>query len=386
MMRCLLLACVWVLASAGPVHAGVLFFGGAESGAFENLALNGTGQAADQTHVHTGAYAWKVTNAGNLIALFDATTLYTRFYLYPLANPAARVVGFYCQANSALTQFGICLGLTTAGKLTFTYNLGSDIATGTTALTLNAWNLIEVKAVRHASAGGLEAKLNGTVEFTSFSTNTTTVSVGRQEWGGWSAGGFWFDDVLLRDDAYPGGGQSIMRRGINQTPTYDAWSKTGGVRIDQAWNDTPVGGATATSSTANAAQTMAIHPFSTVESGHGTEVILAGATINACVTFVYGNPQNGGGSHGWTVRRRIGGVDTDFTTAAGDNAFYYGQFFTDSPSNLGSYEAGVVHDSGSTAAVAVDAGMACDYIPGPSAVRHRVNMSRLSIFGPIQAR
>src|SRR5262249_34214803 len=111
-----------------------------------------------------------------------------------------------------------------------------------------------------------------------------------------------FDDIHVLDTSptgYIGDGKILAYRGNSSTPTYDAFTKTSSLRIDQVWNDVPVSATNNASSSANADTKQTIK--------HNATGLTA--TINAVKTATVGKK---GGTPPPTIEElhRVAGSDS----------------------------------------------------------------------------
>ena len=104
---------------------------------------------------------------------------------------------------------------------------------------------------------------------------------------------------------------------------------------------------------------MLVAPFSATQSGHGSEVIGAGDTINACKAAAIAKTAVAGNMD---IRRRINGADTDVTvTLTTSDAYYDGGIFTTTTALLDSAEIGVKNDLIATLETVEDMWLMVDY-------------------------
>jgi hypothetical protein len=258
----------------------------------------------------------------------------------------------------------------------------SAITTGTTVLTSGVWYRIDEKFVVNASTGGMEVRINGAVEFTSFGSNTSAFAssqVDRWLFGTFTAGAVTagYDDMMVCSGAYCPPGGTIVRQGTSGSPTYTAWTKNSCASslIENCWSQTPFNSTpNASSATASDAQTMVVSGFDTTQSGHGTETIGVHDTINACKTA--GVIKSGTAAAPLSIRRRINSADTDTTkTLATSDAYYDDGIWTTTAAILRDstkMEIGAVHGTGSATDTVEDMWLMCDYLAVTVPTRHRV--------------
>jgi hypothetical protein len=389
---------MWLICDALDATAlGVLWFSGVESGTIPAGTGGGvseftqfdssTNHAVTSSVVKTGNYALSLQeatiNGGFAISKkgLGVTTGYTRTWWRAGALPTATQSVFRWLNAAQSTLLGISVN--PSGRFLFSNN-GTTVVTGsTTTVAPNTWYLIETAAVVSATVGGMELKVNGTVEFTSFGSNTSSMgTLDQVQWGPSLNGGggtpfYYFDDMMICSGAYCPLGGTIARQGAAGTPTYTAWTKNSCTSslIENCWSQTPFNTTpNASNATAAAVQTMFIATFSATQSGHGTETIGASDTINACKVFMVA--KSGTASAPLSIRRRLSGVDTDtaITLTTTDAAYDDGIWTTTATVLRGAtMEAGALHGSGSATDTVEDVWMMCDRLTSvATAPRHRV--------------
>lgn len=375
------LACVLLLWAA-PVQAAVVWFAGNETGDVLEYTQRDTGSNTiiNSSAFKSGAYSTTfreaAANSGFGISKkgLGLTTAYVRVQFRPETgasgnpNSIQSVFRFLNAAQTIVFE----LQQQTNGKLCFSYNGGACVATSTTATnTLQTWYLIEAKFVVHASAGGMELKINGTVEFTSFATNTSSITtldqlqIGPARNIAANQRFILYDDMAISDSGYLGTGSVIARQGASGTPTYTAWTKNSCTSslIENCWSQTPVNTTpNASSSTSTQAQTMLVATFGSTQSGHGTEIINDHDTINGCKVSM--NAKGASGTPSIKIRRRLSGADTDTTmTITTADAYYDDAVWTTTPVVLrgATMEIGVVQNQNTVAETVEDMWMQCDF-------------------------
>ena len=379
--RIVLLLCMLLVVPVSATGQTVLWFAGAETGdVSETNTVNlmsavGTGftGCCAFTGGNQNSHARSPTGLGG-------TTIYVRQrwkYDPGINNNYSAIV----VSNAAASAYITILRVNASSKLCWTLTSGACITTGATVLSSGTWYLLEAKFVIHASAGGVELKINGATEFTSLGTNTSAIGT----WDFYQMGpdsGFVgtvltnTDDVMICSGAYCPAGRTIARQGAAGTPTYNAWTKnscTGGV-ISGCWSNTPfTTGSNASSGTASDAQTMLVSSFASTQTGHGTETVGNISTINACKTAVV--MKSGTASAPISIRRRLSGADTDTSkTLTTSDAYYDDGIWTTTAAVLrgSTMEIGAVHGSGSATDTVEDMWLICDYLDASAAIRHRV--------------
>lgn len=112
--------------------------------------------------------------------------------------------------SSDASNFNIVrLGIDSSFRLFVRNNSGTTLCTGTTVLSPNVWNYVEIKATIHASTGSVEVRLNGaaSAECSASSLNLGSSPIARvalQITSSNSTGGGWFDDMYVDDAAFCG--------------------------------------------------------------------------------------------------------------------------------------------------------------------------------------
>jgi hypothetical protein len=201
----------------------------------------------------SGVYACKIhgadSDAGPNPTFLDGNaTMYMRFFLYPTANPAGTVR--LCGGGTSSFTPKFRLYWNSDGTLTYAFGNSTPIATGATPLTLNAYNLIELKFVRDASVGGLEVYLNDALQFSSFAGSTTSgtsTAAGSMNFFFLDSsidfsgmGDCYLDDCAVAIGGYIGSADSTIAIGGKAgAPTYDAWAKSSGSDAYALWNTVP---------------------------------------------------------------------------------------------------------------------------------------------------
>lgn len=175
----------------------------------------------------TGTYAAKIasmtsaTPAGYLHK-YNGTAQnagYLSVYLYVHTRPSADNMIAYLSANSTLGSTPrASLKLASDGTLKLFDNAGSQVGSASSALTVDTWYHVELKSDATAASGSrvIEARLAESVFATTSAGTQSTIFA-------WAVGGnlaseaqtqgeWYFDDLVLKDDGYPGAGKlGIMR-------------------------------------------------------------------------------------------------------------------------------------------------------------------------------
>ena len=166
--------------------------------------------AVDATHVRTGAYALKIAGQSSTASYLilgaatmpNATVLFARFYLYFTSFPSGsrNLLGTTSGNLAGYPNLRIGAG----GNLIVGSN-GVDLATGTTALSLNAWHCVEVgiNTTQHKMAVRLEG--NTELGWTDYgaggpsSISTLVVGAISAEPGAFT---YWLDDVAFDQERW----------------------------------------------------------------------------------------------------------------------------------------------------------------------------------------
>lgn len=380
----LILALLFILPA--QTQAAIFYLNGYEVGthyASEYAAGTGGGTpVVDNTHVRSGAYSLKLPTTSDFVAVVGVggTETWLRLGIWRDACPAAD--GMTWGVADSTNTTGILVGIDTACKIFWKYTPGgAKVATSTHAISTGAWNLVEIHAVRSLTVGGAEVKLNGVTEFTSFGTNTNSITFNRWILGT-ATGGMWIDDVCMSNSAYCGDGHIIARQGTSGTPTYNTWTKnscTGGT-IDGCWSDTPASATSNATTTSAQKQTMKVARFSATQTGHGSEVIRTNATINGVVVYSLGKKLSGTTAVGNQITI-IGGVETESSgqigTSTSDiidmgNSTGFQHIWSATAAQLDTMEVGVDATTVTSATLQIeDMWVYVDYLGGV-AIRHRV--------------
>jgi hypothetical protein len=305
-----------------------------------------------------------------------AATTYFRGYLYVTANPTGAPVSVLgVGSNSTIPKFHLYIN--TDGTLGWGFSTGCTTPTnsGADALTLSAWNLIEIKFVRDPSVGGMEVYLNGALQFSNFTVATTSGTSSTSNYlflgdldqgdcGGTAPTTTW-DDMALATGGYIGAGGSVAIQGKSGTPTYDAWTKSSGSDASALWSNTPFDNTSyCTSIVIGDRQTMLVDD-SALEAAIG-----AADTINgACVVVMC---KSASGSPTFKIVRRVAGVDTVSATRflqttdgwrpRGVDSENY-DVFVDTRANLASAEIGVECNSSTILETIEDVWLLVDSTP-----------------------
>lgn len=375
--------------------ATLVWFSGGEAGGrvggfggeFDTYDDGGTGTPPSHvtSPVRTGTYALKTPHDTRLKVQTNYTSNSTVFFrsYFKAGVPTNTVCVLVGNANTFATARGWRIYLTSTGKIGWGFSQTSGSAPdgiGATSFDTVGWNLLEVKFVRDAAAGGLEIFLNGTLQvsdFTHATTSGTSATNTRLHFGndldqpGTNQSGedIFFDDLALATGGYIGAGGSIAVQGKAGAPTYDTFTKNGDTTAALCWSQTPWSSAkNCSTSTINSNQTMLVD-----DTALGS-LVPAGATINGA--FIGAVAIAGAASSHIHALRRLAGVDTvggvmpiptgnDLFVPNGVDIDPMG-IFVDTLSNLQALEIGVQAHPGSGTETIEDVWLFVDYAPSPN--------------------
>jgi len=268
--------------------------------------------------------------------------------LGPVIYNSTQVIGYLAFTNFASGDFYIGIVRRPIGG-------GADVVLGIyRPIPRFDWACVEMKVVVSATVGILELRINGVAVETHTGLNTGTDPILRLVFGIGEAGSatpdanqtFYQDDIRFDDAAYPGLGQIIGRQVKAGTPTYNAWTKTGGATIDGVWSETPYSATLgAVSAGAGQAQTGLV-----ADVAAGVNPIGSGDIVNACRVCCVANRESAGAAYSfYRLRRRVSAADTDtdMSFASLDtNLFHAGPIFTTTRTALQTAEMGAVVGTG----------------------------------------
>jgi parallel beta-helix repeat protein len=162
-------------------------------------------QTVSVEQAHSGTYSVKSTTANTTLyqSFAGQGQIWFRAYVYPTANASATTELFTVRVG-AVNKVLFFLG---AGSRTFQYwNLvGASGASGTEAMNLNAWNLIEGSVKKGAADGEIHLKVNGTVSIAATGLNCGTDDFTRLDFGTLTTDlTVYFDDVDVDSTGYLG--------------------------------------------------------------------------------------------------------------------------------------------------------------------------------------
>lgn len=344
------------------------FFTGFETGDASEVNMVAAGGSIQGSTVRSGAYALKCADDGvTLFTNMSATQSVARFWIRVPSLPGS-IIPLLVEAKTAGAVARTVLSIKTDGTLQVSDNaatLGLVTTGGTHAIATNTWTMVEF-ALDLAAGGIVKTWVSGTLDInTTHSSNVSAAVTDTYSlFGQVSPNEVFLDDIRVDQGGVTriGDGKTIARQGKAGTPTYNSWTKNGDTTAALCWSETPFStGKNCSSSSSAAAQTMLVEKFSITQSGHGSEVIGAGYTINACKTSIIGKRATSGNP---SIRRRIGGVDTDTakTLTASDTYFDDG-VWTTTTANLDSMEAGMVKAADANLTTIEDVWVHVEYIP-----------------------
>jgi hypothetical protein len=310
--------------------------------------------------VRSGAYALKITGAaGGAYALLPSVfTYYVRFGLYfTESSGTGAPLLYHCTSTTpasgspptggaSATHCYILLTKISGSYYLQLWDGGGQIGSNH-QVSASTWYLIEVRVIPATGGGNngiVDLKVNGSSVASSTTRNTFDESY--REYveftltgnTGWSV---YLDDIAMSDTGWIGDGHIIARQGKSGTPTYDGFTKTGAATADACWSETPYSATKYAASTGTPqTQSMLTASFSSTQTGHGSEVIASGDTINGCLVRLVGKV-SAGASKTYQVLYRSNGSDTlrSIALITTDGATG-GSIFTDTLSNINASELG----------------------------------------------
>ncbi|MGZ6838537.1 MAG: hypothetical protein ACXVGE_21955, partial [Blastococcus sp.] len=206
--------------------------GGASGDAFNTVTAqlaNSTCVADNTVHAHGGVSAKLTPGTGTAGIAWDTslshvTTWWCRFYFYYTATPTATRALWECSSNATVSTLSGQLVVLTNNKLQLRDSAGTSMCATVNALTLSAWNRIEIKFTMSsalASAGAVELRTytganwdsstateaiqnTATTYNTLAGTSATGLGQIRFDASLASAPSFWFDDLAYSDVGWIG--------------------------------------------------------------------------------------------------------------------------------------------------------------------------------------
>jgi hypothetical protein len=341
----------------------IVYFTGFETGDAREIFSLGSGASVQSNIVRSGKYSLKNANTRtDLVEFTNNQLISAKFHMYVPVLPNTNTLIVLTFIVGPATAVAIYLKST--GQLLVNYDTISN-ATSANSILPGSWNKISFSS--NSAAGGLtQLWLNDNLEISNTHTNATANTYRLDFSAGATPNEYYFDDVRIDTGILTSISSSkvIARQGINGIPTYDSWTKNGALTSALCWSDTPfVATSNCSTLVASNAQTTKIGKFSQRFSyyGNSDDIIRANDTINACKTalivqqLVSGTP---------SIRRRVGGVDTDTPIAATTSDKYFDDgIWTTTTDNLDSLEAGVVHGVDVNLTTVEDIWVMVDYTP-----------------------
>lgn len=352
----------------------IAYFTGFETAGATEISTLAAGASIQGTTVRTGGYALKQAATLSTITTgaFSSTQTVFRFYFRVPTLPGADTIFFRTLPSTSrfevdLTSGGNVKAIDTAGLL------GFSTATGTAVLAINTWYRIEV-AVDLAASGVIKVWVDGVLDISTTHTTDKTANptVGMIVVGAANPNEYFFDDIRIDTGTLTaiGAGQCIARQPITGgTPTYDTWTKSSGTDAGALWDNTPFDTTDfCSSATAANAQTAVLSSFGSTQSGHGTETLGSGDTINASKIALVGKTSSITTDGADSIRRRVAAADTDVAVAVysvsddyRDTGIITGLTYTNL--TAASTEMGAVHGTGVRTHTVEDMWWMIDYTP-----------------------
>lgn len=341
--------------------------------------------SASTSVVRSGAYSFSYS-AGCVATgkVFNDTSggnAYCTLWVYPTGGFYSGYIYFYDSSGNTLA----IITVQSVGTLTAQATGGSISSATSTTLTQNAWNFISCRYAKGSGANAVaEVTLSGsTVSSTNGTGTANPHHIGWQTGGG---GTGYLSDLILDNASYASSSSKIIcRQFVSTTPTYNAWTKSSGSTIDTVWNDTPYSATTyAVANSGNSAQTAIVSPFSSTQTGKGSETIASYDTVDMVKVAIVGKRATGA-ARTHTIRARISSVDYDsadwtgISTSDTFNEFY--PSVTPSATAINSMEAGGVQGTGTLAQdfTIEDTWVIAEYTPGTAPVLNRLLMMGVGV-------
>jgi hypothetical protein len=316
-----------------------------------------------RTGTNCGRCAATTTGTSNMTASVSAGVS-TSFSLPYAARFAFRVNTLPASNTEEFCQLpeGKRLRISSAGVIA-AWSSVAQLAAGSTTLSTGTWYVVEVFT---DASGNTKVRVYadgspaGADELTCSSTaQSGTFILGKVVNRNGNTVSFDYDDVRVKDTSpstYLGDGKNILVKGNSTTPTYDAFTKTSSLRIDQVWNDTPFSATNNASSSANADTKQTIK--------HNATGIGASDTINTVATKLVAKKGISGTAVTVEELHRVGGSDATSSITLGTSDTLFQAFWPSIPSltDLDASEVGVFRHVGGTISTTVeDAWLEVDY-------------------------
>ena len=189
--------------------------GGASGDAWSTVTGSPTYSSTHPLHGPlTSQFALATSTVTSLTTTKTGTTTehWIRFYVYFTANPAA-ITTLYTALSTATAA--VTVKLDTAGKLLVAPTSGTTDYTFTNAITLNAWNRVEIHIINSTGTGTVQTRLyaadsqtvvedSGVRSTTSTLTNTTSHVFGQQAAVAGTTSTFWLGDPAVGTTGFLG--------------------------------------------------------------------------------------------------------------------------------------------------------------------------------------
>lgn len=310
--------------SGSPTPATMVWFSGVETGNINEFTRGnsngGGGTPSAQTITkRSGAYALLTPHDGvsSVQVTGLAATTFLRAYFFIAGNPTNPVTIIGVGSGSPISTSKFLVWLNADGTVGWSFNdFTAPTASGPNSVLLSAWNLLEVKFVRDTTVGGMEIYLNGVLQVSSFSTNTTSGTSAAamafrfgndlsQPGTNQSGQDIYWDDLAVATGTYIGGGHCVAVQGKSGAPTYDAWSKTGAADAFGCWSQTPFDATKFCSVSSVASRQTMLVDDAAISAAIPSGVINAAFIV--CVAKIVS-------SGNFKITRRLNTVDTDSAT------------------------------------------------------------------------
>lgn len=262
--------------------------------------------------VKDGVYSIRVNPSGAAISygtfVTQSTTIAFRFSFRIATAPASGSEIFFStgDASGIIGVEEFFLRLNSSRQIVVINANGSTVATGSTVLALDTWYAISGH-VEYSDTGAYSlfidgaSELSGTSDFSSGFTQFNRTILGKAIDVSSQSVDFYYDSIVIGDDStVPNYATAVIARSpiTGGTPSSNAWTKSTGTDAGALWDDTPFDAATfcvSPSSGDPLAQTAEVAPFSSTQSGHGSETIASTDTIVGIQTVAIAKRSSGGG-------------------------------------------------------------------------------------------
>ncbi len=300
---------------SGGSTSGEITGGGAVFDDVFQTSVVRTGEYAGRVHPIASNTCWYQLAgmaATGVSANINTVTLFVRFYFRIATMPSADCI-FFTIAPTASTVSKMSWKLSTNGTISaHSGNSASTlVATGTKVLTTDTWYMMEMQLGTSATAT-VEWKVDGVVDVSTTDnrlTNCGDCYFGRTVSSAGGAIDFYYDDICIRDDAYPGPGKIVRLDPISDDLT---WTTGTFAAVDdyatQAGDDTDT-----TFSTTSTNGDILRPAFTSMATAGVT------GTVNAVKSVVVCRDENQTVSFFFSTR--IAGTSSQATTADGGNSY-----------------------------------------------------------------